>query len=516
MTDPVATPEVQATADLSPFSPSPLHSVAPVVLPALQDTADRLDAMTEMPSAQEQAAALAEVSQPPTHHSEGLPTTVAVIDPHNEPNADADSLDDDYKEEHAELQQRNIRVQPDEMPDGDDDYLKSFDSPPQEVGEPSSAPEDASRAQGPVTHHAGHIATTHDQPISNAAGAAATSDASNAQAAVGATVPGSQLAHTVALPDQAPVAREPGHSVVTTAHEAEISRLVAEMAGQANGGSHHSQEQPAQPAPEANFTPSSLPPRPPQPQPAPGQPEASYTQQPYTQATQILGSSGPSNGSYSAGNGVNPPAGDLGGPAPPASATQAANSNAVAYPTGPAGSHEPETTNDQSDYERLWQLFQEDERRYMAEANWDRFPDGTRIFIGSHANAPDPILFEANQIVSGNLSSERVTKRDVFNMFYHYGRLAQISLKSAYGFVQYHQVEEAQGAMQNLQNAEVKGRKIRECSPSCLVLLGEGVDSDSARSGNFQSPEKEGRPGKGALARQGPKRTRDWTERRSL
>lgn len=60
----------------------------------------------------------------------------------------------------------------------------------------------------------------------------------------------------------------------------------------------------------------------------------------------------------------------------------------------------------------------------------------------------------------GNLSQERVSKRDVFELFHQYGRLAQISLKSAYGFVQYHTNTDAQAAMSALQGAEVKGRKI--------------------------------------------------------
>lgn len=47
-------------------------------------------------------------------------------------------------------------------------------------------------------------------------------------------------------------------------------------------------------------------------------------------------------------------------------------------------------------------------------------------------------------------------------MFHKFGRLAQISLKSAYGFVQYHTVDEGQMAMENLQGVEIKGRRIRE------------------------------------------------------
>lgn len=48
----------------------------------------------------------------------------------------------------------------------------------------------------------------------------------------------------------------------------------------------------------------------------------------------------------------------------------------------------------------------------------------------------------------------------MFELFHRHGRLAQISLKSAYGFVQYHTTADAQAAMDALQGAEVKGRKI--------------------------------------------------------
>ncbi|CAI4217533.1 unnamed protein product [Parascedosporium putredinis] len=92
-------------------------------------------------------------------------------------------------------------------------------------------------------------------------------------------------------------------------------------------------------------------------------------------------------------------------------------------------------------YHRMWDRYVTDEKRYMAEQKWDRFPEGSRVFIG-------------------NLSSDKVTKRDVFALFHRFGRLAQISLKSAFGFVQYHTLEEAQAAVENLQGVEVKGRKI--------------------------------------------------------
>ena len=62
----------------------------------------------------------------------------------------------------------------------------------------------------------------------------------------------------------------------------------------------------------------------------------------------------------------------------------------------------------------------------------------------------------------GNLYTEKVTKRDLFYVFYKYGRIAQISMKSAYGFVQYHDADACFHALQAEQAIEIKGRKIRK------------------------------------------------------
>lgn len=104
-----------------------------------------------------------------------------------------------------------------------------------------------------------------------------------------------------------------------------------------------------------------------------------------------------------------------------------------------------------------------DERQYMSEAKWDRFPEGSRLFIGTTIDNRrlTLMLYLTNLSFAGNLSSDKVSKRDVFDIFRHYGRLAQISLKSAYGFVQYHTIEESQRAIDALQDSEVKGRRIR-------------------------------------------------------
>ncbi len=66
---------------------------------------------------------------------------------------------------------------------------------------------------------------------------------------------------------------------------------------------------------------------------------------------------------------------------------------------------------------------------YVTEGVWDKFPLHSRLFVG-------------------NLPTEKVTKRDLFHIFHKYGQLAQISIKQAYGFVQFLQAADCQAALQ--------------------------------------------------------------------
>ncbi|RDW73788.1 hypothetical protein BP5796_07230 [Coleophoma crateriformis] len=91
--------------------------------------------------------------------------------------------------------------------------------------------------------------------------------------------------------------------------------------------------------------------------------------------------------------------------------------------------------------QKIYDKFLSEERGYVAEGLWDRFPNGSRLFIG-------------------NLPSEKVTKRDLFHVFHKYGRLAQVSIKQAYGFVQFHDVESCYAALRSEQGTEVRGKKI--------------------------------------------------------
>lgn len=64
--------------------------------------------------------------------------------------------------------------------------------------------------------------------------------------------------------------------------------------------------------------------------------------------------------------------------------------------------------------------------------------------------------------LSGNLPTEKVTKRDIFHLFHKHGKLAQISIKQAYGFVQFLDSGACQRALQIEQGVQIRGRKMRE------------------------------------------------------
>ncbi|KAF7713050.1 Uncharacterized protein PECH_002177 [Penicillium ucsense] len=91
--------------------------------------------------------------------------------------------------------------------------------------------------------------------------------------------------------------------------------------------------------------------------------------------------------------------------------------------------------------QKKYDEFLHQERVYVTEGLWDRFPMGSRLFVG-------------------NLPTERVTKRDMFHIFHKYGKLAQISIKQAYGFIQFVEATACHAALQHEQGAIIRGRKI--------------------------------------------------------
>ncbi|KAJ5294067.1 hypothetical protein N7508_008888 [Penicillium antarcticum] len=96
--------------------------------------------------------------------------------------------------------------------------------------------------------------------------------------------------------------------------------------------------------------------------------------------------------------------------------------------------------------QKKYDEFLHDERIYVTEGLWDRFPMGSRLFVG-------------------NLPTERVTKRDMFHIFHKYGKLAQISIKQAYGFIQFLEAPSCHAALGVEQGAIISK------SPSLKDLL---------------------------------------------
>ena len=111
--------------------------------------------------------------------------------------------------------------------------------------------------------------------------------------------------------------------------------------------------------------------------------------------------------------------------------------------------------------EHMYDEFLSNERVYTAEGTWDRFPPGSRLFVGTYIIQLQSILmFQTNRAI-GNLPSEIVNKRDIFQIFYKYGKLAQISIKQAYGFVQFLDPHACRAALENEQGMRIKDRNMR-------------------------------------------------------
>lgn len=103
----------------------------------------------------------------------------------------------------------------------------------------------------------------------------------------------------------------------------------------------------------------------------------------------------------------------------------------------------PEDRPWDAEVQRKYDRFIEEERKYVSEGRWEMFPQGSRLFVG-------------------NLSSEKVTKRDIFHVFHYYGELAQISIKQAYGFVQFLRTEDCVRALETEQGTMIRDKRIRK------------------------------------------------------
>lgn len=178
------------------------------------------------------------------------------------------------------------------------------------------------------------------------------------------------------------------------------------------------------------------------------------------------------------------------------------NQHRQQVPDSPTGTEENEEDNRPftAEEEEAYDRFLSDERDYVTQGQWDRFPAGSRLFIG-------------------NLPTEKVTKRDLFRTFHKHGRLAQVSIKQAYGFVQFLDTASCASALRFEQGASVRGRKMHlEVSKPQRNTRPPPSDSNPSRGANRRSRSPDyGRSmsprGRGGSTFRGGRNSGDFTDR---
>ncbi|OTA80585.1 hypothetical protein M434DRAFT_401704 [Hypoxylon sp. CO27-5] len=437
-------PEVLATANLTPISPAPLHPSSPVVVPTLQDQADLLYTMSLSNGDSEPIAPTAVVDQ---FSDQTDQNNVAAPNDQDDAAQSANvgishqfsvgSHHDGDENGSIKNQEKPASVK-DEGNAKDPGQQNGIAESQQDVSKTIASNMNSDMSETETTHF--EVATSHDvsstiltQDVHQSVPSSSQPKTQESQELQQPPKPQGQ-----AVKDDPDAAQPPAESSAeksdpksATNDDIDIQSLVDKIIGDTS-------------APDAKPTSSSpkthetnlnitLPPRPPLPE------QSAHIHQPgpLSFPTAVLSALPPPPGIYAAGapgtearNHLPPLPASL-NPLPGFSMSQP--DPTYLTNTGPHLQNPDETQS--------WEAFLLEERRYVSEAKWDRFPEGSRLFIG-------------------NLSSDRVSKKEVFDIFSKYGRLAQISLKQAYGFVQYHTLTEGQAAMDHLQGIEVRGRKI--------------------------------------------------------
>lgn len=356
-------PEIHATAaSLSPVSPSPVHTAAPLVVPALQDTVDTIEAMVA--AVAEAPATVVEASAKPTNEAA------------QDDFVDDDSFDDAYAED---SEPRLPALADPGAQDPNDDYAKMFDSPlgSDQQEEDQVASVDVSAAPNSAVNHAQPIQAQSDSASPSLS--ASRNHTSQSTPDAPASQPAAQTHAGLDANAQAiETARAVEASSADTHHEAQplaqdesgsdLNSVVDKSHVTANPAALHPGSQPTTAKSDANpatlASTSSLPPRPPVLQTA----AHLYSQNSMQGSLQT-----PQATSSAPGTSIEPAA-SL--PPPPQAGNGNSAPNSIHTDSGP-------TVQGHDEYQHLWDQFMADERQYMSEAKWDRFPEGSRLFIGT-------------------------------------------------------------------------------------------------------------------------------------
>lgn len=428
-------PELVAASSLSPLSPAPVPVQTTAVVPKLQDQAASTDEAASHsatpPSAPHHPAAMPPKPKP----ADASDTIVVRGDSADESHDDSDdSIDYGEGEEGREREQ----LAPDAA---NDDYARTFDSPAdrQDQSEADEAQPDVSMATesmnspsapDPLTSQSPAAAAPPSDPPSpplpsglpatngSAEATSAPSEHANSEssseplpsdsapdAAQPSTVPAAAGVKEITSTVSAPAAASAPAPANEDDASVDIQKLVDDIT--ARGTATASPPKPPAPAtptttqavsatPAPSY-PSSLPPKPAVPLP-PGnlpaipQPHHSFQTRGSNASAHsavsmnIASPATPHHGTYmSAGApGVGneavsslppPPPPTFGGPSHTHAHLQNAHHMPIARDASSGNYHGPSIKHQ-------WDAFQADEKRYTSEAKWERFPEGSRIFIG--------------------------------------------------------------------------------------------------------------------------------------
>lgn len=366
--------ELQATASLSPVSPSPVHTASPLVVPALQDTVDSIDAMVAA------AAAAASDDAPssggpndgtngqtmrpgngveiqnglapgPDRRHEQQQTQPPAVSPiyHDEPGSDPqDFVDDDndpYGDDTTSQGNAPAAVNPapaqNQDPDDADDYAKIFDSP---INPDEGEDADDNYPEPAQQHNVPPSTVPSSRVPATAAGTSSTVAPLSSNLA--------DVAHSSSSAAQPKADTQPSIDLQKLLADLSLPNPSLSSSTPPEPSASHSAAAPASPPS------SSLPPRPPQPNAA----AQSYPAQHHPAGTSTAASSAP--------------------PSEPASPGMPPRSGKA------SGQRDGSQPGSRSNTRQQWSQYLNDERQYMTEAKWDRFPEGSRIFIGNSSLLP--------------------------------------------------------------------------------------------------------------------------------
>jgi hypothetical protein len=291
--------------------------------------------------------------------------------------ADDDSFDAYGEDDDAAGQDQQMQIAT-----GNDDYAKTFDSPMRTRTEATEPDPDAANPQSASDASESMKNSSVSDPLKSQSPVAPPATSSSLEARLPSNPAVDKEAATDPLQAKSPSIPADDENDVGV----DIQKLVDDITARAKTTNIPSPTTPLPPTPSSaslgTSQPSSLPPKPSLPQ-LPSQPSVHSlpsTARAFHSRTPSSHDTPPAPGttSYSAPGTSGDAMSSL--PPPPASFT-------ASRPFAPLPNIPPVPTGARSARDDLqgiqnWDEFQADEKRYLTEAKWEKFPDGSRIFIG--------------------------------------------------------------------------------------------------------------------------------------